>query len=203
MDDTENVIEYGIKEFQFVDNQIPSTDVIGQFPNSVKLAGVDKDGITKTILAGYVVSNDVATIKLTDVTYDDEKKAIVGTTDPKAWVTYRGEIDKGYGQGHVIANEKGYFEIGGMEEVGTKWFLKAYDDISSQVNYSDEVEFTIPRKTLASSTNSSSEYDKSKENKKNILPQTGVRINNVLIAVGVILLATVGLFYFERRFKLF
>lgn len=132
-----------------------------------------------------------------------KKKAIVGTTDPKAWVTYRGEIDKGYGQGHVIANEKGYFEIGGMEEVGTKWFLKAYDDISSQVNYSDEVEFTIPRKTLASSTNSSSESDKSKENKKNILPQTGVRINNVLIAVGVILLATVGLFYCERRFKLF
>lgn len=75
MDDTENVIEYGIKEFQFVDNQIPSTDVIGQFPNSVKLAGVDKYGITKTILAGYVVSNDVATIKLTDVTYDDEKKS--------------------------------------------------------------------------------------------------------------------------------
>lgn len=198
----EEVADFGIKEFKFADNQAPITDSMGKFPSSVKLTGVATDGTVKTFIMSYQVINDLATIKITDLKYDAEKKAITGKTIPKAVVACHGEVDTGYGQGHVFADENGYFEIADAYEVGTTWYIQAFDDQSAPENYSEVLEITIPD-NKATTESSSADSKSNKLTNKTLLPQTGNRTNNILLIAGTIIFVVTSMLYCEKKFKVF
>lgn len=188
----------GVKSFTFVEGQTVSTATIGEYLDSVKLLGTTTTGEVRVYAMSYIVENNIATLTLSNISYDEKTGVISGKTIPGAYLTITDDLTKERIKMDGTADQNGYFELKGTFEPGSIWYIQAIDANDLHGNFSEVVTFVIPTKEKPTASSSSSEEKKSatptgnSKNNSKKLPQTGTTTHSSLILMGSALLALVG-----------